>query len=768
MANITIKELISADSLSEIIDKINFNFDQLLLNGGGPEGPLGLDGPIGPVGARGTMWFNPNDKTPSGGDNNDPNEIGYTISKSSNPNIVPANGDIYLDDNSDIWEFDSIINLWYNSGSIQGAPGIPGAAGQSEWNRINDNDDEIIYPNLPNNAPNSYTEIITGNVNNIDLNNITKLNAPLTVISEDLTGIKIANSDRNNLLGDISNGYTSNIYEAATTNAEYILTISADNSNIGNGIDLYAPDSTYYKLRRNKHEFQGNKYEYNGVTQLKFELDNNISNIFSSDILKLQGNSNRLLIGEFNSLNTNNLNNFKAAIDGNIIVSNTTNFIENVTYNQSGSILVEKNIIIGNKSTNSDSRLFIDNSNNNITKHSLYIKSKSQYSQVLIDINNSANDVYILESKINSQQSVLIGRTKTQSEVFSYISLDNSGKNYNINLPKNSYIGTFEGDLYITSGESNQNTVAGNLILMSGKGPNNQGSKIEFRTSAMYESGISEKMVLDHSGNLGIGTSAPTRKLDINTNNSSNTGVRIRGGTPASGKVLMSSDNNGNTVWSNDGVPIGTVVMWAGKESNIPTGWQICDGTKALGTILPNLLGSTYGMTILYRNQMIVGSLGPAVPNLLYRFIKGINGDNERRPNNNPYGNISHTVKLKVSNIPTHTHKLDYGPVDNILKQNSNVSDIHINAVYTSDNNSNQFVLPFPVKAQQHAQGSINSSWSSHFTNVNYPNTWPKYTIEIHTVTENGISSGLKTYPNNDNINIEPENLGLYYIIKYE
>ena len=45
MANITIKELLAADKVSELVDKINFNFDQLLLNGGGPKG-----GPGGPGG----------------------------------------------------------------------------------------------------------------------------------------------------------------------------------------------------------------------------------------------------------------------------------------------------------------------------------------------------------------------------------------------------------------------------------------------------------------------------------------------------------------------------------------------------------------------------------------------------------------------------------------------------------------------------------------------------------------------------------------------
>ena len=50
---LTIQELLSSDTVSQVVDKINFNFDQLLLNGGGPIGPLGPSGLPGPIGGRG-------------------------------------------------------------------------------------------------------------------------------------------------------------------------------------------------------------------------------------------------------------------------------------------------------------------------------------------------------------------------------------------------------------------------------------------------------------------------------------------------------------------------------------------------------------------------------------------------------------------------------------------------------------------------------------------------------------------------------------------
>jgi gliding motility-associated-like protein len=60
MANISIKELFPADSLINAVEKINFNFDQVILGGGGPQGEIGETGNAGgqgPIGDRGNYWF---------------------------------------------------------------------------------------------------------------------------------------------------------------------------------------------------------------------------------------------------------------------------------------------------------------------------------------------------------------------------------------------------------------------------------------------------------------------------------------------------------------------------------------------------------------------------------------------------------------------------------------------------------------------------------------------------------------------------------------
>ncbi|MBN2357361.1 hypothetical protein JXO59_14705, partial [candidate division KSB1 bacterium] len=54
-----------------------------------------------------------------------------------------------------------------------------------------------------------------------------------------------------------------------------------------------------------------------------------------------------------------------------------------------------------------------------------------------------------------------------------------------------------------------------------------------------------ELMRVTNSGLVGIRTNTPTADLDVNGT------VRIRGGSPAAGKVLMATDSNGNAGWQN-------------------------------------------------------------------------------------------------------------------------------------------------------------------------------------------------------------------------
>lgn len=112
---ITIYELLPSDTLSQAVDKINFNFDQIILNGGGPPGASGLRGLIGPSGGRGlrgSIWYN--DETSYPGTN--PNSIII-------PDIIID--DLYLQANGNVWKYSG--TSWIDSGvNLKGEQGPSG------------------------------------------------------------------------------------------------------------------------------------------------------------------------------------------------------------------------------------------------------------------------------------------------------------------------------------------------------------------------------------------------------------------------------------------------------------------------------------------------------------------------------------------------------------------------------------------------------------------------------------------------------------------
>ncbi len=122
--SIVIKEIILSDTLEKFMEKVNFNFDQLMLAGGGPPGPIGpqgLAGPAGPKGDPGNKWYVGCTGTSS--------EIGVTL----------YNGDLFLQNEcgasgasyGDVYEYNSLTEIFDSTGlnliGPQGDPGVPGA-----------------------------------------------------------------------------------------------------------------------------------------------------------------------------------------------------------------------------------------------------------------------------------------------------------------------------------------------------------------------------------------------------------------------------------------------------------------------------------------------------------------------------------------------------------------------------------------------------------------------------------------------------------------
>jgi hypothetical protein len=127
--SIVVKELFSSDPISDAIEKINFNFDQIILGGGGPPGlpgPAGPPGPVGTIGPRGDHWFT---GITYGGVTTDHDGV--------NSLRVQDN---FLDINGNVWNYfdDGLGNTgWTFSGiNLKGPTGDQGAGGGSDDLRI--------------------------------------------------------------------------------------------------------------------------------------------------------------------------------------------------------------------------------------------------------------------------------------------------------------------------------------------------------------------------------------------------------------------------------------------------------------------------------------------------------------------------------------------------------------------------------------------------------------------------------------------------------
>ena len=137
---LTIKELLASDTISQAADKINFNFDQLLLNGGGPSGPAGPIGPPGPIGGRGirgTQWFE--DPNTTGGAT-DPNTLIFPDLESN---------DSYLANDGFVWNYIDALTGWVNTGIDLTGP--QGQAALGKWEETGDPEvsgKQILYPSL--------------------------------------------------------------------------------------------------------------------------------------------------------------------------------------------------------------------------------------------------------------------------------------------------------------------------------------------------------------------------------------------------------------------------------------------------------------------------------------------------------------------------------------------------------------------------------------------------------------------------------------------
>lgn len=126
------------------------------------------------------------------------------------------------------------------------------------------------------------------------------------------------------------------------------------------------------------------------------------------------------------------------------------------------------------------------------------------------------------------------------------------------------------------------------------------------------------------NGFLGIGANPPTSELDVDGS------LRIRGGSPADGRVLV-CDADGLASWGiYDGLPSNTIVMWSGAVETIPSGWKVCDGSDG-------------------------------APDLRDRFLMGVDTNLDAVGDTGGAASHTHTVDVAAdtSDAGAHTHTFD-------------------------------------------------------------------------------------------------------------
>jgi microcystin-dependent protein len=169
-----------------------------------------------------------------------------------------------------------------------------------------------------------------------------------------------------------------------------------------------------------------------------------------------------------------------------------------------------------------------------------------------------------------------------------------------------------------------------------------------------------ERMRIDETGKVGIGTTSPSASLHVNGT------MKLTDGTQGINKVLV-SDNAGNASWqASSFVPPGMVIAYAGNAT--PAGWFICDGSAVSRTtysVLFTALGTAWGVGD--------GSTTFNLPDMRGMFLRGVDAaagndpDKATRVANGAGGNSGNNVgSEQADQFKGHTHSLsNHGSTNN-------------------------------------------------------------------------------------------------------
>ena len=242
------------------------------------------------------------------------------------------------------------------------------------------------------------------------------------------------------------------------------------------------------------------------------------------------------------------------------------------------------------------------------------------------------------------------------------------------------HIGQFSDGTYISNnwyysgGQQNDNTSLGGASINLQSSATTGASNINFSLKDAGSGGVSAKMTILSSGNVGIGTSSPVQTLHLKAASGSTTGLRLESSGGTTNFDILSSEGDGNVYLyqrSNYGILFGTNNT---ERMRITSGGKVIIGTTSTtyGTLLgvqtsssPEPVGHFYNSRNTSGDRCFYMQMGANARDTSSYYLQCfdsidvmyIYGNGNIVNRNNSYGTLS-DVSLK-ENIVDATPKLD-------------------------------------------------------------------------------------------------------------